>query len=87
MKATQTPIVFFAGDPVATGFAESFAHPRGRGTGVSTISTELITKRLEYLRKLAPKGHRFFYVMNSSNPLAAPQFAQAQEAAQALGKR
>ena len=85
MKATNTPVVFFSGDPVATGLAASLAQPGGRATGVSSMTTEIVAKRLDFLHQLAPKGRRFFYLTNSSNPVAAPQLEEAQKAAQALG--
>ena len=87
LEATRTPVVFLAGDPVGTGFAASLARPGGRGTGVSTMSTEVIAKRLDFLHQLAPRAQRFFYLFNSSNPLAAPQLEEAQRAARAMGVR
>jgi putative ABC transport system substrate-binding protein len=61
-KATTTiPIVMTrAGDPVALGLVASLARPGGNITGVSTLSFDLITKRLEILKdavlKLARVG-------------------------------
>jgi len=56
-KATPTiPIVMTrAGDPVALGLVASLARPGGHVTGVSTLSNELITKRLEVLKDAVPK--------------------------------
>jgi putative ABC transport system substrate-binding protein len=56
-KATTTiPIVMTrAGDPVALGLVASLARPGGNVTGVSTLSFELITKRLEVLNDAVPK--------------------------------
>jgi putative tryptophan/tyrosine transport system substrate-binding protein len=56
-KATTTiPIVMTrAGDPVALGLVASLARPGGNITGVSTLSFELITKRLEVLKDTVPK--------------------------------
>src|SRR2546423_12562027 len=46
------PIVFYAGnDPVRLGLVESFAKPGGRVTGVHHLSTDLMPKRLEALRR------------------------------------
>jgi putative ABC transport system substrate-binding protein len=56
-KATTTiPIVMTrAGDPVALGLVASLARPGGNITGVSTLSFDLITKRLEVLKDAVPK--------------------------------
>src|SRR4030095_1159970 len=56
-KATTTiPIVMTrAGDPVALGLVASLARPGGNITGVSTLSFDLITKRLEILKDAVPK--------------------------------
>src|SRR6266478_1711098 len=52
--ATKTiPIVIVTGgDPVATGLIDSLARPGGNITGVSTLSRELIGKRLELLTEV-----------------------------------
>jgi ABC-type uncharacterized transport system substrate-binding protein len=50
------PIVMAsAGDPVATGLVESLARPGGNITGLSQMVPELVGKRLELLREIAPK--------------------------------
>src|SRR4030095_15540581 len=56
-KATTTiPIVMTrAGDPVALGLVANLARPGGNITGVSTLSFDLITKRLEILKDAVPK--------------------------------
>ncbi len=87
LTATKAPIVFFAGDPIAAGFAASFAKPGGRATGVSLITTELAGKRLELLRTMAPKGGRILFMMNSANPASKWQLEQALEASHTLGVR
>jgi ABC-type uncharacterized transport system substrate-binding protein len=56
-KATTTiPIVMAnAGDPVAAGLIASLARPGGNITGLSGLSTQLNTKRLEILKDAVPK--------------------------------
>jgi putative ABC transport system substrate-binding protein len=88
MRWKTTPVVFTAvGDPIGTGFASSLSNPGGLGTGVSTLSTELVAKRLEFLHQMVPRARRIAYFMNSSNPINARALEEAQTAARALGLR
>jgi putative ABC transport system substrate-binding protein len=56
-KATTTiPIVMTSvGDPVGQGLVASLARPGGNVTGLSSMSWELATKRLEILKDTVPK--------------------------------
>ena len=56
-KATTTiPIVMTnAADPVGAGLVASLARPGGNVTGLSSLATELNTKRLEILKDAVPK--------------------------------
>jgi putative ABC transport system substrate-binding protein len=56
-NATNTiPVVMVsAGDPVAAGLVSSLARPGGSVTGLSSLGTELNTKRLEILKDAVPK--------------------------------
>jgi putative ABC transport system substrate-binding protein len=85
LSATTTiPVVFVSGDPVGTGLAESLAHPGGNGTGVSTLSTELIPKRLELLQQVAPHVRRVLLLGNPSSTLQAGVQKEARKAGEAL---
>src|SRR5262249_32681216 len=59
-SATQTiPIVFtLVGDPVAAGVVKSLAQPEANVTGVSSLTTDLVPKRLEALKTLSPQLRR-----------------------------
>ena len=53
---TTIPIVMTnAGDPVGAGLVASLARPGGNVTGLSSLSPELNTKRLEILKDAVPK--------------------------------
>jgi putative tryptophan/tyrosine transport system substrate-binding protein len=53
---TSIPIVMAnAGDPVGEGLVASLARPGGNVTGLSSMSFELATKRLEILKDAVPK--------------------------------
>ena len=53
---TTIPIVMAnAGDPVGAGLVASLARPGGNVTGLSSLSPELNTKRLEILKDAVPK--------------------------------
>jgi putative ABC transport system substrate-binding protein len=59
------PIVFAnVGDPVASGVVRDLAHPGGNVTGVSSLATELASKRLQLLKELAPKLRRVWAIYN-----------------------
>ena len=88
LEATSAiPVVFTAGDPVASGLAGSLARPGGNGTGVATLTTELIAKCLELLHEVVPGARRIVYLKNSSNPNDARQLEEAQKGARTLGVR
>ena len=85
LSATATiPVVFISGDPVGTGLAESLAYPGGNATGVSTLSTELMPKRLELLQQVAPHVRRVILLGNPGNPLQAGVLREARKAGEAL---
>ncbi|HKW85350.1 MAG TPA: ABC transporter substrate-binding protein [Burkholderiaceae bacterium] len=58
--ATQSVpvVVLLVNDPVVSGFAQSMARPGGNVTGVSTWGIELVAKRLQLLKELAPDVKR-----------------------------
>jgi putative ABC transport system substrate-binding protein len=71
--ATRTiPIVMAsAGDPVASGLAESLAHPGGNITGLSQLAPALAGKRLEALKESVPALSRVAVLWNPSNPASS----------------
>lgn len=75
------PIVFtLVGDPVAGGLVTSLAQPEGNVTGVSSLQTELVAKRLEILKTLAPAVRRVWVIHHGSDPSATPMVVKALDA-------
>jgi len=68
-QATSTiPIVAIGvGDPLRAGFAVSLARPGGNMTGLSSLSPDLIGKRLEILRECIPAVARVAFLWNPDN--------------------
>ena len=59
---SKIPIVFLeASDPVAGGLAASLRSPGGNMIGVSLLSGELLSKRLDLLRQFSPSTKTFAY--------------------------
>jgi putative ABC transport system substrate-binding protein len=88
--STTIPIVFLSvGDPVKDGFVASLNRPGGNMTGVSTLSTELLTKRLDWLRKIVPKAMTVAYLTAPvpGSPTAEEETSEVLAAAGALGQQ
>jgi len=85
---TTIPIVFSTGaNPVQTGMVASFNRPGGNVTGISSINTELTSKRLELLHALLPAAARFAVLVNPNVRTAASETADAQAAAATIGRQ
>jgi putative ABC transport system substrate-binding protein len=80
-NATATiPIVFSIGaDPVGEGLVASVARPGGNLTGVSLLSTDLMSKRLELLDELVPQAKVMVLLINPTSP--SPWIKEVQEGA------
>jgi len=68
-RASRTiPIVMASGtDQVSLGLAESLSRPGGNVTGVSSLNSELVTKRLELLRDIVPNCSRLAVLWHADN--------------------
>ena len=73
MKATTTiPIVItVAADPIAAGLVKSLARPGGNVTGLSFLSPEVNTKRLEILKDAMPKLNRVGFLRQAGAGIIA----------------
>ncbi len=80
------PIVFAtAGDPVGTGLVANLARPGGNLTGLSNLSADLPSKRLELLREVVPELRRLAIMANIGNAAAVLEMREVQAAAGTLG--
>jgi putative ABC transport system substrate-binding protein len=84
--AGQTPVVFVATlDPVATGLVASLARPGRNITGMTSISGDVIAKRLQMIKELLPSLTRIAILVRESSPTAAQYVQEARTAARNLG--
>src|SRR5262245_50611285 len=83
---TTIPIVMTnSGDPVAAGLIASLARPGGNVTGLSSLSFELNTKRLEILKDAVPKLGRVGLLRSPGDSISSDlQLKELRPAAQAL---
>src|SRR5262249_55399498 len=73
-------------DPVEAGFVANLARPGGNLTGVTVLSVELGSKRLELLHELVPRATAIALLVNPTEPaLSEPVTRGMQTAARALG--
>jgi putative ABC transport system substrate-binding protein len=70
---TSIPIVFDTSlDPVAVGLVTSFNRPGGNVTGITSLNTEVASKRLELLHEVVPKASTIGLLVNQANRQIAP---------------
>ena len=80
------PIVFIGEpDPVGTALVASLARPGGNITGLADAHSDLVPKRLELLKQVAPSASRVAILWNPANASTGPQLKIAEAAAPALG--
>src|SRR5436309_4238297 len=85
--ATATiPIIFeTAGDPIKLGLVASLNRPGRNITGVTQLSSELVSKRLGLLHDLIPGAKIIGLLVNPADPRADTQIKDMQEAARIPG--
>jgi putative ABC transport system substrate-binding protein len=82
---TTIPIVFeTAGDPIRLGLVKSLNHPGDNLTGITQLSSELISKRLGLLHELIPAAKLVGLLVDKADPRAEAQVADMNEAARGL---
>ena len=88
-QSTKTiPIVFaIAQDPVGNGLAASLRRPGGNATGLTTISTELSSKRLQLLKEAFPRVAHIVLLFEPDNVGSVSQAKEIGKVASRLGVR
>lgn len=80
------PVVMLAGNPVESGFIETFARPGGNVTGLTfDVGPEQWGKRLELLREVVPSVSRVALLTDTTFPGIPVSIEEAQRASQRLG--
>jgi putative ABC transport system substrate-binding protein len=80
------PIIFAAAlDPVGSGLVASLARPGGNVTGLSAQSTELVTKRIEFLREILHDLRRMAVMGNVGYSGVLLEMREVEAAARTLG--
>ena len=87
IQATSTiPIVMtISAYPDKIGLVESLARPGGNVTGLSNVSPDLMGKRFELLKEIAPKVSRVAVLWNPASPVEPLGFRDVQAAGVATG--
>ena len=81
-KATSViPVVFMAGDPIATGLISNLARPDGNLTGFSATAAEAAAKSLELILEMIPGARRVGVLGNADDPFMKPFFEQIRQGA------
>ena len=81
----KIPIVFtLVGDPVMAGILRVIAKPGANLTGVSSLTSDLVAKRLEILKTLAPQVRRVWAIHHGDDPSSIEAIRRAEAAAKQL---
>jgi putative tryptophan/tyrosine transport system substrate-binding protein len=83
---SEIPIVFTMGsDPVAFGLVASLNRPGSNITGITLLSGEIVSKRIELLRDLLSDAKMLGVLVNSTTPSSEAEAAAAERVAHTLG--
>jgi len=86
-KATdKIPIVFVGGgDPIEMGLIKSFAHPGGNVTGLTFVTVDLASKRIQLLKEAVSTAARMAILWNPDNAINKLELKEATTTGEALG--
>ncbi|MBN2117488.1 MAG: ABC transporter substrate-binding protein [Anaerolineales bacterium] len=83
-EGTNIPVVFTYASTEGTGLIQTVREPGGNITGVRYPGHEMIIKRLEILRQIAPNAHRVWAGYDINNPNTASALESLRSGAEAL---
>ena len=84
--APHVPTVFgFSGDPVDAKLVKSLAHPDSNFSGVSYLASELVGKRIEFLKEALPGVRRIGILARPQHPGEPEERKASEDAAAKLG--
>src|SRR5262249_19846185 len=86
--ATSTILIVFStgSDPVQLGLCASLNRPGGNATGTVQFNDELVTKRLEMLREMAPKARVIGVLAIPGAPTTELRLSSIMDAARRVGQ-
>ena len=85
-ETSVIPIVFaVASDPIGDGLVSNLARPEGNVTGLSLEATDIVGKRLGFLREALPHFHRLAIMANANYQAAMREMDDVDAAASKLG--
>ena len=84
--AADVPIVFLTQvDPVPAGLVASLSHPGGNATGLYLVTADLLTKRIDLARQVAPDRSSIVLIVNRKGAEAEAQLHEADKVASDTG--
>ena len=75
----------WGGDPVEARFVATLAHPAGNTTWLTSMATELGSKRLAFLKEAVPRMSRVAVLWNPTHSEASASFRETEMATRARG--
>jgi putative tryptophan/tyrosine transport system substrate-binding protein len=78
-------IMLIAADPIGSGFVANLARPGGSITGMSSLTSDLASKRVELLKELLPNASRVAVLWNPNNRSKVLEWEDTQTGAKTLG--
>jgi putative ABC transport system substrate-binding protein len=81
----ETPVVMVStSDAVMRGFVASLARPAGNITGLTSMGSEILGKRLELLKEIVPRLSRVGFLWSLTSPVAADNLKDTEILARSL---
>jgi putative ABC transport system substrate-binding protein len=71
-------------DPIQMGLVKSFSHPGGNATGLTFVTVDLASKRIQLLKEIVPSAGRVAIVWNPDNTINKLELKEATATAEAL---